>query len=73
MPPKFDGVTLDYVDLDIDLIVCPDCRVITLDEAEFAENSTRFGYPPEVIQNVESALVEIRSLISARQFPFNTV
>jgi protein associated with RNAse G/E len=73
MPPQFDGETLDYVDLEIDLLLWPDGRVITLDEDEFAENAVKYEYSIIVIQNVDSALIELRALISARQFPFNTV
>jgi protein associated with RNAse G/E len=73
MPPRFDGESLDYVDLDIDLIVWPDGNVITLDEKEFTENAAKYEYPPLVRENVESALADLRSLISACEFPFNTV
>ena len=70
MPAKFENGILDYVDLDIDVIVWPDGSVETLDEDDFAENSERFGYPREIRQNVLHSLSELRRSISADEFPF---
>ena len=70
LPPKFDGIVLDYVDLDIDLIVWPGGRIITLDEDEFEENAAKFGYPPDVRRNVLISIEQLRSLIDNREFPF---
>lgn len=52
LPPKIGRGTVDYVDLDIDVLVWPDGRIDILDEEEFAENVLRFDYPADVIQNV---------------------
>jgi protein associated with RNAse G/E len=71
MPPDVVGETLDYIDLDIDLIVWPDKTVETLDEDDFAANSARFNYPESVKMNAFSAVQELRHLIEIRQFPFD--
>src|SRR4030095_1360847 len=71
MPPKFEKGILDYVDLDIDVIVWPDGRVETLDEDDFAENSELFGYSAEVRQNALDSLSELRSAIAAGAYPFS--
>jgi hypothetical protein len=71
MPPKFENGVLDYVDLDIDVIVWPDGRVETLDEDDFESNAIRFGYPDEVRQNAFDSLSELRGAIAAREFPFD--
>ena len=73
MPPKFDGAELDYVDLDIDLIVWPDGRVVTLDEDEFVQNGATFGYSPEIQECSFKAVDELRRLIAEREFPFNSL
>jgi uncharacterized protein len=73
MPPRFDGMTLDYVDLDIDLILWPDGHVATLDEDEFAANAARFDYPPNVRRSVRDALEQLKRLIQSREFPFESV
>ena len=71
MPPEFDGAILNYVDLDIDLIVWPDGRIITVDEDDFQENAEKFQYPPNVRRNAFDSVHELRSLIENREFPFN--
>ena len=73
MPPKFDGSTLDYVDLDIDLIVWPDGRVEILDEDEFAVNSAKYEYPAALRENAMAALGEVRRLIQQAEFPFQAL
>ena len=73
LPPEFDGDKLDYVDLDIDIVVWPDGRVVTLDEDEFEENAAKLGYPPDIRQNTFNALDELRALIGKRGFPFNSL
>ena len=70
LPPIFDGTTLDYVDLDIDLIVWPDRRVLTLDEDDFAANADKFNYPTELRRNVSDTLSGLKAMVEAREFPF---
>lgn len=71
MPPRFSGNTLDYVDLDIDIVVWPDMTFKLLDKDEFEENAEKFDYPSEIIQNVENAIAELYSMIKSRSFPFD--
>lgn len=42
-----------------------------LDDAEFAENTARFGYPPELVAQVGAACREIEALLAERAFPFD--
>jgi protein associated with RNAse G/E len=69
-PAEFDGETLRYVDLDLDVIVSPsgECRVV--DEDEFLEHSGRMGYPPDVIEHSRRAVDEILELVRRGDFPF---
>ena len=70
-PPIFDGETLEYVDLDID-VVWSEARGITiLDEKEFVENCTRFSIPQPVQDQARKALGEVVERIEKRNFPFN--
>ena len=71
MPPTFEKGVLDYVDLDIDVILWPDGRVDTLDEDDFVANGARFGYPADVRQNALDSLSELKSLITLGQRPFD--
>ena len=66
-PPGFDGSTLTYVDLDIDILVEQDFSYRILDLEDFES----YPYPAEVKQKARQALAELISLVQARSFPFN--
>ena len=69
-PPAFDGHSLTYVDLDIDVIVRPGCSFEVHDLDEFEVNSERYGYTAEEKDGAERALEELTGLIQSQQFPF---
>ena len=69
-PPKLENGVLSYIDLDIDVLVQPDFSHQVLDIDEFEQNAVGFGYQDELRREVQRALVEVTSLIDARQFPF---
>jgi protein associated with RNAse G/E len=71
VPPTFDGRVLEFVDLDIDILVAPDLSYQILDEDEFAANAVSFNYPAEIMQRARVALDELILLIEMRQFPFD--
>ncbi len=72
-PAIFDGHTLSFTDLDIDVLIAPDFSFRVLDEEEFQVNSQRYGYPPELARRAHSALDELIALIESRQFPFTEI
>lgn len=72
IPPHFDGRTLSYIDLDIDVLVEPDLTYKILDVDDFEQNAKRYPYPEEVQANARAALAELIELIESRSFPFNT-
>lgn len=71
MPPVFDGGTLTYVDLDIDVLVHPDLSYQILDLEEFEMNAKKYNYPQEVQACARSALQELLALIESHEFPFD--
>jgi protein associated with RNAse G/E len=71
LPPKFEQNILDYVDLDIDVLVHSDYSFEILDEDEFCENADFFQYPKDLILKTYICLKELLSKIERRQFPFN--
>lgn len=73
MPPRFDGRTLTYVDLDMDVVVSPDLSYEILDMDEFEINALKFEYPEDVRRRARSALDELIALIESREFPFNNL
>lgn len=71
LPPRFENNVLDYVDLDIDVLVSKNFEVEILDLDEFEENSKLFGYSPDVIKKTFESLDEILKIIDNRGFPFS--
>ncbi len=71
MPPKFQNNVLDYVDLDIDVLVWKDFSIEILDMDEFAENSKKYNYSVEIKNRANESLKKILELVENRDFPFD--
>lgn len=71
MPPAFENGVLDYVDLDIDVLVWPDHRIEILDVDDYERNAATYGYPDEIRTKVKESLDEVLKLIEKRDFPFD--
>ena len=72
VPPTFDGETLSYVDLDLDILVEPDLSYRILDVEDFERNTEDYGYSVEVRANARRAVAELVSMIETRAFPFDS-
>ncbi|HWS56106.1 MAG TPA: DUF402 domain-containing protein [Pyrinomonadaceae bacterium] len=70
-PPTFGDGRIDFVDLDIDVLVAPDFSYQVLDEDEFELHAERYRYPPEFRLRAREALAEVLALVAARRFPFD--
>ena len=73
VPARFDGETLSYVDLDLDILVHPDFSYLVLDRKDFETNAAVYGYTDEVKANAQQALAELVSMIETRAFPFSNL
>ncbi len=71
VPPTFDGETLSYVDLDLDILIAPDFSYQVLDIEDFETNAENYRYPSEVQAGARQAIDELVTLIETRQFPFD--
>ena len=69
MPPQFSDGVLDYVDLDIDIVVWPDFSHVVLDRDEYERHSQLFRYPPAVDEKVETTVKELLEMIERREMP----
>ena len=69
MPPDFSGSTLNFVDLDLDVVVWPDNGFSVLDATEFKENARKFAYPEIIMKRTHSALEELITLIENGDLP----
>ena len=71
MPPTLRNRTLDYVDLDVDILVWPDRSFEILDLDEFQENSVRFGYSDAIRTSVHELVSELTEMLQSDTFPFS--
>ena len=71
MPASFDGQTLRWVDLDIDIRCYRDGAPEVLDEDEFEQHRVKLGYPADVVERALAARDEALRLAQARAFPFD--
>jgi protein associated with RNAse G/E len=69
MPAVFENGVLDYVDLDIDVLVWPDSSYEILDKEEYEENVIKFGYAQDTRFNAATALADIISAIENNKLP----
>jgi protein associated with RNAse G/E len=69
-PAQYDGETVRYADLDLDVWVPPEGEPEVLDEDEFAENAARMRYPDDVLREARRAVEELLGLARAGDFPF---
>ncbi len=70
-PPQFNGGVLDYVDLDIDVLVWKDFSFEILDLDEFEVHALKYNYSPDLRQKVGMALKELIQKIENKSFPFD--
>ncbi len=70
MPPIFSNGVLDYVDLEIDILVWSDFRIEILDTDEFEQNTKRFSYSDKLRLKVQESVNELKTMIENREFPF---
>lgn len=71
MPPVYMNNVLEYVDLDIDIVVWRDHSYEVLDLDEFEENAVKFGYGGSLKIRAYDVVEELKRLIETREFPFD--
>jgi protein associated with RNAse G/E len=69
-PAEFDGETIRWVDLDLDVIVT-EAGVRLIDEDEFEEHRERFGYPDDLVMKARAAAELLIDLASRGERPFD--
>jgi protein associated with RNAse G/E len=71
LPAALDDGLLTWVDLDLDYRVHLDGSVERLDEEEFAQNTRRFGYPPDLVDQALAACREVEAGLAQGSPPFD--
>ena len=70
-PAKFDGTTLQWIDLDIDVCCHMDGSIQSLDFDEFQENRLKMVCPENLVEQALAAHDEVIQLAKTGAFPFN--
>lgn len=65
LPPQISPEAVDFVDLDIDVVVWPDGSVVVLDQDEFKANSSLYGYPLELKTIVNRTISDISAWVKS--------
>lgn len=66
-----DGWRVTMIDLDLDVIQRNNGLIYVDDEDEFAEHRTKFGYPPEVVEQAEADTRAVFAALRDRVAPFD--
>lgn len=69
-PAVFDGDTIRWVDLDLDVLRYPH-GVEVHDEDEFEEHGVRWAYPADLVARVRKAAADLVREVEAQVFPFD--
>lgn len=71
LPPRLDGSRLNFVDLDLDVLVDEGGRTRLLDVSEFEANRVALRYPPDVETLAWGAVAEIERMAQQSLMPFD--
>jgi protein associated with RNAse G/E len=71
MPATFDGATINWVDLDLDVMCDADRGILLKDVELFEQRATNGYYPPQIVEKVFAARDEVLALARADAFPFD--
>lgn len=72
-PPNYSAGVLDYIDLDVDVLITKEFEIEVLDLEEYEVNAAKFKYSQETKNKVEQSIAELIYLAKNRLFPFNFV
>lgn len=70
-PPVLKNDVLDYIDLELDVLVWKDFNFEILDLDEFEEAKQSFNFSEEIISKSHESLNELLQMIETKRFPFN--
>ena len=71
LPPVLTDGVLDYVDLDVDVLVWRDFSFEILDVDEYERHAVKYNYSKELREKVDAALKELLLMIERKSFPFD--
>jgi protein associated with RNAse G/E len=70
-PATRSGTSLDFIDLDLDVIVLPGLQHYVRDQEVFAERSVTMAYSESAKQTAHIGILHSLRMVRRRQFPFD--
>jgi hypothetical protein len=71
LPATLDGDRIDFVDLDLDVVVLPGFTHYVRDQEAFAERSVSMGYTEEAKRVAHQGILHALRMVRRRQYPFD--
>jgi hypothetical protein len=71
LPATFSDGVIDFVDMDLDVIVLPGSEHYVRDQEEFARRTDSMGYTPEATRLAHLGILHALRMVRRRQFPFD--
>lgn len=71
LPATRHGNTIDFVDLDLDVVVLRGGMHYIRDQAVFAERSVSMAYPEDVKRQAHLGILHALRMVRRQQFPFD--
>jgi hypothetical protein len=70
-PPQYENGVLDYIDLEIDILVWRDFSFEILDADEYEASARAFNFSDEIKYKVDESLNALLEMIKEKRFPFD--
>jgi hypothetical protein len=70
-PPMLSRDVLDYVDLEIDILVWRDFSLEILDLDEYEDTALKYSFSDEIKNKVVESMNKLLEMIKERKFPFD--
>lgn len=71
LPATFNGPVIEFVDLDLDVLVEHDLSCSVRDEETFARNLKLMAYPAAVVQQAYAGIALAQAPVASRHIPFD--
>ncbi len=71
LPATISGRDIEFIDLDLDLMVSPGFECYERDHGDFEKNRAAMGYPAEAIEAAQAGIRRARALVAKRATPFD--
>lgn len=71
LPARVTGRTIDFIDLDLDVIVARDMSFYVRDEDEFEANRISMAYPAHVVESARAGVRLAVAAVEARAWPLD--